>query len=176
MSLRGLYQPYFISGVALVTMTWAIAGFLNRGGIRFPIVGASTFLFAVIASLPVFSVWKLSSKCEKRLFFGSYLAWLLLAPLVWIALHRALLLSYAYVVTRCCEHNAFLQTTVWESLSSLRESDLTVVAFSGLFLYLSLWLSVNTKGIALLRRSAQVLTFVSLVYFVLMLLVAFSEI
>lgn len=170
-----LYQPYFIAGLAVITSAWAFAGVVVRGGSQFPIIATGTFLLAAVASLAVFAVWRLPWKDEGWLFFSSYAAWFFLAPIAWVVLHYGLLLFYAYVVTRCCEQSVLLQVTVWESLSRLTEGPLTPAVFSGLLLYLSLWLSM-TGGSKVFRRIAQAMVFVSSIVFVLMMLVAFADI
>lgn len=150
-----LFQPLFLTLVAASLLLWVMAALvLRHAGLEVAIVAAFVFAIVAATTLLVFAIWRFGSGSEKTLFYGSYVAsWLL--PLLWAVVKDGFLLSYAVVVTKCCENSWFLHVTLWYALYTLPEHLFLAVGY-GLLIYVSVWLAMRLENSKLVLASKVV--------------------
>lgn len=171
MRSRSLIQPYFILSLALIILGWV--GLTPTHGLDDITLAIGTFVLSVTASLSVFVMWRLFST-DRAVLWGSFVAFVILAPIAWVSMHFAILYAYAYVVNQCCENSRLLQITIWRGLTRLTENDMVPVVYSGLMVYVSAWLLLNVGQSAKRAVFLKMTTITALFIFIVSLAIAVS--
>ena len=164
---QAIYQPYFIWFIGITIALWSMIITSLKSEALYFAVSLLSFLLTLISSLPVFSVWKYFSNRKAGIVLASYAAWALLVPIVWIAVYYLFINIYSIILDLYASNNIKLHVTLWSMFVNLIYSPITSTLFTGMFLYISIWLSANIEGSSQLKLVSVFLTGVSGVLFAL---------
>lgn len=171
-----VYQLHFLFPLTIGLCLWGLVGSITRQSASYPVAALISLFLALISSLSLFGVWRLISRNEHTLFFGTYAAWLVIVPLIWALSHYALAWAYAYVVVKCCENSWFLHVTAWEGVVQVTQKTTTPAILAGLLVYVSLWLRTNISKSIWLSRTTTVIAALSGLWFTYTVSVAICEV
>lgn len=165
---QAIYQPCFIWFIGITIVLWSMIITSLRGEALYFVVSLLSFVLMLISSLPVFSVWKYFSNRKAGIFLASYAAWALLVPIVWIGGYCLSINIYSIIMDLYASNNVKLHVTLWSMFVDLIYSPITATVFTGMFLYISMWLSANIEGPSRLKLVSVFLAGVSGVLFALL--------
>ena len=159
-------QPYFLSFNAAFLGVWALVNTILYPTVTHSVVSIWSFILISISSFSIFVLWRYNKNNEKVLFFGSYIFWFFISPIIWLAIHWGMIYIYAFIYTECCEYNYYFDS-VWYEVIALPDSNLSTMIFVILLLYVSIWLTKNIKESKSLIRASFGISIFSVIVFIL---------